>query len=206
VKRGEKEEEESTTLMSLMDAIYSRTSVRNYSSKTVSKNILDCLLETAVRAPTALGEECWSFVVIQDKSLLKLVSDVSKAEWVKVKEPKEELLRRGLFAAWIDSMRTVGYDLFFNAGTLLLICCPTDKDWGSDDCWLAAQNFMLAATSIGIGTCVMGSAIKALNMPNMKTELGIADGIQVVVPLIVGYPAAEGTPSERRAPRVEWRC
>ena len=198
------ESEAGTTPMTLMEAIYKRASVRDFTSQMVEKNIIDSLLETAVRAPTALGEECWSFVVIQDKSLLKRVSDVSKAEWIK--EPEEELLRRGLLQAWIDSMKTVGYDLLHDAGTLLLICAPTDTDWGADDCWLAAQNIMLAATSIGLGTCVMGSAVKGCNTSEMKSNLGIPQHMAVVVPIIVGYPAGEVTPTERRAPSVVWKC
>jgi nitroreductase len=39
--------------------------------------------------------------------------------------------------------------------------------------WLAAENLMLAAHAMGLGTCVIGSAVPALNTPKSKAELNI---------------------------------
>src|SRR5690348_2732527 len=64
--------------MSVMDAIYQRRAVRNYISQAVDKTTLRTLLNAAVHAPTAVHEEPWVFAVLQDKAMLKRLSDKAK--------------------------------------------------------------------------------------------------------------------------------
>lgn len=47
------------------------------------------------------------------------------------------------------------------------------------DCWLAAENLMLSACALGLGTCCIGSAIPALNSPEAKSELGISADVEL---------------------------
>ena len=64
--------------MRVMDAIQHRRSVRDYASRTIEQNVVHTLLDAAVQAPTAMDEEPWSFVVIQDKKLLDRLSESAK--------------------------------------------------------------------------------------------------------------------------------
>lgn len=48
------------------------------------------------------------------------------------------------------------------------------------DCWLAAENLMLSACALGLGTCCIGSAIPALNSPEAKSELGISADVELL--------------------------
>lgn len=50
--------------------IYNRRSVRDYLPQKIDQAIIHTLLNAAVQAPTAMHEEPWSFVVIQNKGLL----------------------------------------------------------------------------------------------------------------------------------------
>jgi hypothetical protein len=61
---------------------------------------------------------------------------------------------------------------------------------------------MLSAYSKGLGTCVIGLAVSALNKPQWKKELGIPKDMTVFVPIIVGVPACEGTPVSRKSPEI----
>jgi nitroreductase len=70
------------------------------------------------------------------------------------------------------------------------------------DCWLAAENLMLAAFSMGLGTCVIGSAISGLNTPEMKDELGIPAELSAIAPVIVGVPSGESAAVSRREPQI----
>ena len=64
--------------MPLMDAIDRRRSVRSYSEERIDETTIQQLLTATVRAPTAVHEEMWSFVIIQDSGLLKRLSDRAK--------------------------------------------------------------------------------------------------------------------------------
>ena len=62
--------------MELKDAIYSRRSVRKYTDKIVDKETINELINAAVKAPSAMNAQPWVFYVIQDKDLLKELSDM----------------------------------------------------------------------------------------------------------------------------------
>ena len=65
---------------------------------------------------------------------------------------------------------------------------------------------MLAACSMGLGTCVIGSALPALNTPDVKAEIGIPAEFSAVVPIIVGVPSDETPLTPRKEPRVlSWK-
>lgn len=66
----------------LFEAILARRSVRSYTPDVLDRNTVQTLLEAAVRAPTAMHEEPWAFVVVQDQALLQHVSDLAKPIFV----------------------------------------------------------------------------------------------------------------------------
>ena len=67
------------TEQSIFDAIYHRRAVRSYRAEELPESTVRTLLEAAVQAPTAMHLEPWTFVVIQDRVLLKRLSDQAKA-------------------------------------------------------------------------------------------------------------------------------
>lgn len=63
----------------ILRAIYERRAVRAYTAERLGENMIRALLDAAIQAPTALHVEPWAFVVVQDKVLLKRLSDRAKA-------------------------------------------------------------------------------------------------------------------------------
>ena len=187
-----------TGSMNALEAINKRHSVRSYSPQKLDKDTIRALLAAAVRAPTAVHEEPWAFVVVQDAALLKRVSDRAKPLFVD--EMHRAHLDRGGRA--LDIFSQADFNIFHNAGTLIVICGKPMGPFVAADCWLAAENLMLAACAMGLGTCVIGSALAALNLPDLKVEIGIPAEYSAIAPIIVGVPAGEGAPSSRKAPQV----
>jgi len=65
---------------------------------------------------------------------------------------------------------------------------------------------MLAACSMGLGTCVIGSSLPALKLSDVKAELGIPGDFSAVAPIIVGVPTGPTAPTPRKEPQVlPWR-
>ncbi len=145
-----------------------------------------------------MHEEPWAFAVIQDKNLMNRLSDHTK-----------ELLAGGT-----DPIHSPGgshpperftdpeFNIFYNAGTLIVICGKPLGPFAIADCWLAAENLMLAACAKGLGTCVIGLAVTALNTPEWKKELGIPAETTVFAPIIVGTPSGETPLVPRRPPEI----
>jgi nitroreductase len=184
--------------INIMDAIYHRRSVRSYSPQKLDAAIIRKLLDAAVWAPTAVHEEPWAFVILQDKALLKTLSDRAKKIYrAEAGSAHPEQARRLL-----DMVADPEFNIFYDAGTLIVICARPKGTFVSADCWLAAQNLLLAAYGMGLGTCVIGFAVPALNTPAIKAELGIPAECSAVAPIIVGVPSGETPGSTRKKPEI----
>ena len=181
-----------------IEAIYARCSVRSYDGQMLDRPTVTALLSAAVRAPTAMHQEPWAFVVIQDQETLKRLSEKAKPLFA-------QALHRAHFesgAHALDIFESPGFNIFYNASTLIVICGAAAAPFAVADCWLAAENLMLAACAYGLGTCVVGSALAALNLAEVKAELGIPDEFSAIAPIIVGRPSGETPLISRKEPRV----
>ncbi|SDF24775.1 nitroreductase family protein [Sporolituus thermophilus] len=186
--------------MELFDAIQSRRSVRNYSPQAVSKDLLLQLLEAAVQAPSAMNSQPWAFAVIQDRELLNHYSDRAKAFLLSQMDQHPPLTK------YRTALANPDFNIFYNAGTLLIVYAVPNGPHPEEDCCLAAQNIMLAAHGLGLGTCWIGFARPLLNLPEVKAELGVPAEYQAVAPLIVGYPASPVPPIPKKPPQILlWR-
>jgi nitroreductase len=185
--------------MSAIDAIYARRSVRSYEPRAVPRDVVLKLLDAAVHAPTAVHEEPWGFVVVQDRALLKRLSDKAK-ELLPTLEGRVHLRDGGAHRFVLPD------DVFHGAGTLIAIYGKPMGPFVVADCWLAAENLMLAARSMGLGTCVIGLAVAALNTPEWKKELKVPPEMTAYAPIIVGAPAGETPAAGRREPQIlSWK-
>ena len=181
----------------VFEAILARRSVRAYAPNELDRNTIQILLEAAVRAPTAIHEEPWAFVVVQDRQVLKQLSDCAKPLFI-------ERLHRPHQAGGhaLDTFSNPDFNIFHDAGTLIVICAKPSGPFVEADCWLAAENLMLAACAIGLGSCVIGSSVVALNTPEVKAKLGIPAEFNAVAPIIVGVPRGETATTSRKEPLI----
>jgi nitroreductase len=188
--------------MSIIDAIYKRRAIRNYAPDPVSEANIYPLLYAAIQAPTAMHEEPWAFAVIQDKKLLNQLSEDSKGlVWEEAKASDSHLAKHS-----IKMVSNPEFNIFYNAATLIVIYGKPMGLFVVADCWLAAQNLMLAACAAGLGSCVIGFAVSALNTPEWKKELGVPLEYTAYAPIIIGKPAGEPPTSPRKPPDViAWR-
>ncbi|MDO8262252.1 MAG: nitroreductase family protein [Gallionella sp.] len=187
---------------SILKFIHARHSVRAYAPTPLDSATVQTLLDAAVHAPTAMHEEPWAFAVVQHHALLQRLSDLAKPLFV------EEVRHRNAHGAShsFDHFTRPDFNIFHGANTLIIICAKPLGPFVAADCWLAAENLMLAANALGLGSCVIGSAVAALNIHKVKTELGIPDEYSVIAPIVVGVPSGETKASSRKEPLIlSWK-
>jgi nitroreductase len=183
-------------VMDVMNAIYTRRSIRNYKNEPVSKEMVNKLLEAATMAPSGSNMQPWVFVVIQDVKTLQSYSDRAKAlclHWINDKPDPHDYKK--IFT-------NPEFNLFYNAGTLVIIYRNTGITTGFGDCCLAAQNLMLAAHAHELGACWIGFSVALFDSMDFKKELGIPLTYQAVAPIIVGYPEASTVDFSRNPPSI----
>jgi Nitroreductase len=173
----------------ILEAMENRRSVRKYTPQKVARTDIEKLFSAAVQAPSASNSQPWGFAVIQDAALLNEYSDRSKRLLLSKMDEDPHL------AKYRAMLANPAFNIFYNAGTLILIYAKPRGAYSHGDCCLAAQNLMLAAHSLGLGTCWIGLAQPFLDTPEMKKELGVPTEYALVAPIIIGYP-------EGRVPRL----
>ncbi len=182
--------------LNLMDAIENRRSVRTYTDKKVDRAALEKLFAAAVMAPSASNSQPWAFAVIQDAALLKEYSDRAKSHLLAGIGPDSPL------AKYRAMLANPGFNIFYNAGTLVIVYAKPGGPESRGDCCLAAQNLMLAAHGHGLGTCWIGFARPFLDLPETKSALGVPAEYAVVAPIIVGYPQGRIPQLTRDEPQI----
>jgi len=188
-----------------MPWIGARRSIRSYTPEPVSDHAIHTLLQAAVQAPTAMHVEPWLFVVVQDREALKRCSDVARATILEQPHVYKDLHdpsptpKNGGF---LKALGSPDFNIFYNAGTLVLVCARMTNTFVAADCWLAAGHLMLAATALGLGTCCIGSALVAVNTAAVRADFGIPADVTAVAAIIVGTPAHAPAPATRHPPQI----
>lgn len=182
---------------SVFSAIKGLRAVRSFEPRSLEQGTIQTLLEAAVQAPTAMHGEPWLFAVIDDPAAIKALSSSAKELMLEHMHaiPDEHKDRMAARAKDPD------VNLFYNAPTVIAVYARPSGHFVSADCWLAAQNLMLAANALGLGTCVIGFALDALNLPAWKKRLGAPEDATAYVAIVVGIPESAALPPKtRKAP------
>jgi nitroreductase len=171
--------------MSLLGTAHGHASVRTYDPQEVDRPTLLSLMAAAAGAPKVAQAPLWQYVVIQDRALLRSLSDRAKARLAGRAGPM------GLTPECLAPFVQPDFNIFYDASTLVVICAKNKGRLALAECWLAEENLMLAAHARGLGTCAIGLAVAVLNTPEAKHELGIAPELTPVAPIVVGKPRRE---------------
>ncbi|HVU18252.1 MAG TPA: nitroreductase family protein [Candidatus Didemnitutus sp.] len=169
--------------MDILSAIYERRAVRAFSADPVSDRDVLRLLDAAAQAPSAANLQPWAFAVFHGRARLRAMSDRVKAHLLASSEASFGMDPR------IDVYADADADLFHGAHTLVVIYARPGRFHPSEECHLAAQNLMLAAMALGLGTCPIGFARSWFDRPDVKAEFNIPPHYSSIVPIAVGHAA-----------------
>ena len=158
--------------MEAIEAILTRRSIRKYSSRPVSEDDINLLLEAAMSAPSAGNEQPWHFIVIRDRGVMLRIPEF---------HPYSGMLAEAAVAVLV-------------CGDLSL---ERHKGLWVQDCSAAAQNILLAAHAIGLGAVWLGVHPRPERADPMKELLKIPDEIIPFALIAIGHPAEHKPRSDR---------
>lgn len=183
--------------MDLKEAIYTRRATRSFTDQAVTEATLRQLIDAATQAPSAVNRQAWAFCVVQDRPLLDRISQAAKAHMLKTSTAAASHHFQQL-------LNDPSFDIFYHAPALIVISAIGASPWNVEDCSLAAENLMLMARGLELGSCWIGFAQDWLGTAEGKAALGLPDDHLPIAPIIIGHPQADPPAVVRRAPEIRW--
>lgn len=177
----------------VLRVLHEHRSVRRYLPDPIPDGVLRLLVSAAQSAPTSSNLQVWSVIAVRDAE--------RRARLAALAGDQEHIRQAPLLLVWTA-------DLARLRGLAAERGAPLD---GADylessyvaflDAALAAQNAVVAAESLGLGTVYIG-AIRN-NPERVAAELRLPPGVFAVVGLVVGRPdPAEGARVKPRLPQA----
>jgi len=186
-------------------SIFTRRSIRKYKKRPLREKQIREIIEAGRHAPSSHNSQPWRFVVITNKKKIKEISDMVSS-WYKTRMLFGRVISafnpriKALLAAAKRRMDAKD-DLFFYSAPCLILIFAKKGMFSVQDCSLAAENMMLRARDLGIGSCWIGFADRAFrNSCRLKHMLGIDNCLSLSATLVFGYP--ESFP-DKPGPRKE---
>lgn len=167
----------------VLKAIKERRSYRKFTDQKVARDLLNQIIEAGLYAPSSMGRQASKFLVIEDEKILQEFSRLNAAVMQKEGDP------------------------FYGAKTMIVVLADADNSKPVEDGSLAMQNMMLAAHSLGLGTCWIHRAKEVMESEYAKKLISKAFGegnYQGIAHLIIGYPDQEVVCAAREEGRVAY--
>ncbi len=146
-----------------MNAIFTRTSIRQFEEKEVEQEKIEKILQAAFASPTAKNQQAWEFYVVTNKEILQKLSTASP------------------FATPAA-----------NAPAAIVICYRKENlrvpEKVEIDCAIATENIWLECEELGLGGVMLGIAPEEDRMKAVEEILNIPENLRAFTIFPFGYP------------------
>jgi nitroreductase len=183
--------------MEFNELIKKRRSIRKYRDKEIPADVIQDLIQAATLAPSAGNGQPWRFIIVNNRAMMKRISDESKKNILdRIKANPDDYARR-----YQKLLGNEDFNVFYNAPCLVLILGEANRKNIQIDCTLAASYLMMAAANNGFGTCWVNLGAE-IQDPDLKAELGIPKNTAIVAPIILGLPEVIPSAPGRKDPII----
>jgi nitroreductase len=183
--------------------IYARRSVRAYADKTVPDDVIQDIIKAGVHAPNGANTQALRFAVITNKAKLKTYAEKGRVMSLMGFQKLQEQHPSEMIAHMIKSLSNPNQDIFYGAPVAVFIFTAPHCLTPVEDASLAAENMMLYAKSLGLGSCWIGFGKSLSHDPEFIKELNVPTDHQLIGTIIFGYPKKEDMqPSARDEPKI----
>ena len=166
--------------------LYDRKSVRVFTGETISKDEKELILTAAMQAPTAGNQQLYTIIDVTDQALKEKLSETCDHQPF-IAEADMVLIFVADCQKWYEGFCDVGADPR-KPGVGDLMLAVTDAS-------IAAQNAVVAAQSLGIGSCYIGDIME--NAEIHKEILHLPEYAFPAVMLVFGYPTQQQIEREK---------
>ena len=167
--------------------IMARRSIRNYKQVPVGRDTLNKIMECGINAPNGQNKQSWEVRVVDNPELLAQMSQAMGDA-----HPGMEFAK----------------GCFRGAPVMVFIARDLSYDFSAYDCGLLAENVMLSAWSLGVGSVCLGSPVRFLTDNNVckpyVEKLGFSKGYELCLCVGLGYAAESPEAKPRDKAKVKF--
>lgn len=173
----------------VVSTIMARRSVRKYLDRPVEHAKLELLTRCGINAPNGMNSQKWAVRVVENKDFIDATTAIFR------KANPDMVARDANFK-----------NMYRNAPNLICVATPDGK--ATLDAGMLGENIMLAAQSLGLGTCCLGGPVRFLNTnaeckPYLD-KLNLPEGYKISFIIAVGYPDEQPEAKPRDESKVEF--
>ncbi|MBN1696909.1 MAG: nitroreductase family protein [Spirochaetales bacterium] len=189
------------------DFILSKRSMRKYREKDIPKHDIDKILDVMRHAPSGHNEQPCEYVVVKRETIKKMLLDETIASLrlfrrlMKIHILLKPFVPRSLYRllsdhstllgleALIDQYEAGGDPIFYQAPVIVLVHVPDAGRMSYVDPAISVTYGMLAAHSLGLGSCWMGFTMMAVDRNRrVMRRLNISENRLIAGVMTLGYP------------------
>lgn len=177
------------TTNQVVETIMARRSIRQYKPQAVNRDTLQLILKCGINAPNGQHKESWQIRVTDNAEFINGLTQLY------LKENPQAEKRPGF------------KNIFNNAPTVVFIAYDTTYDLSQVDCGLLGENIILAAQSMGIGSCCLGAPIRFMNSPAASEyikRLDLPETHKLLYAIALGYPDEAPAAKSRDMDKVKF--
>ena len=170
----------------VVETIMARRSIRKYKDQLVPREVMTQILDCGINAPNGQNKQSWEIRVVDNPELLAEMSKVMGEAHPQIPMAK---------------------DCFRGAPVMVFIARDLSYDFSAYDCGLMAENMMLSAWSMGVGSICLGSPVRFLTDNDLckplVDKLGFSEGYELS--LCVGFGYADEAPDAKPRDKQKYR-
>jgi nitroreductase len=201
----------------VIEAIHNRMSIRSYEPRPIPRDVINTIIEAGNQAPSRGRQEKgskeflfqpWRFVVIEDPEFKTKLVQTTLPFWKNMTESMKETHPETYEQVMkqYEAMDEPKDMVYYAAPVILFVIGPTGFDVS---CALACENIMIAATSLGLGSCYVGFGAMVTGNANVVQALELKDNEQIYGPIVLGYPKEEPSTlasirPKKKGPVIKW--
>jgi len=199
----------------VIETIKKRRSTRLYEQKPVPRNIINAIIEAGNAAPFVSEKrfQPWRFVVVENpefkQKLVQTTLPIWKNATGSMKDTHPEIYEMGM--KLYDVIDDPKDPVYYNAPVIIFVIAPSRNNVC---CSLACENMMVAATSLGLGSCYTGFGAMVKGNADVVEALELKEDERIYGPILIGYPkinpsaevasALSGIGPNKKEPIIKW--
>jgi len=193
----------------LVQLMASRRSCRRFTDQPVARVLLEDLMKIGITAPSGTNCQAWTFTILPTRKAVVSFAGEIVSFFERLNATAEKAMLRSFLKligkgeldsyyrsyyqkvkAAIQEWYGSGKDRLFHGSTAaMLIGSKPGASCPAEDALLATQNILLAAHSMGLGSCLIGFAVAAMKQdPSIKRFVGIPAEEEIHAVIALGYP------------------